>query len=97
MERDMIAIVSDLQTAIQTVHNLTKGRPPRSHIESRIKRVLESSTQHIEIPWVRGHIGIEGNEKDKKRAAFESILVGISSKDRTATEEGVQAIPRATC
>ena len=50
------------QAAIQTVHGLSRSRLPRSHMESRIKRALNSD-KDIEILWVRGHIGIPGNEK----------------------------------
>ena len=93
---NMIALVSDSQAAIHTVHNLSKGQPPRSHIEIHIKNALKSKTRDIGILWVRGHIGIAGNEKGDKRAEYESILGEISGTARTATEEGVRAISRAT-
>ena len=69
----MICLVSDSQAAIQTVHNLSKGQPPRSQIESRIKDALRSPNKDIGL-WVRGHIGIPGNKKADKRAEYESIL-----------------------
>ena len=92
----MIALVSDSQAAIQTIHNLSKGQPPRSQIESRIKEALRSQTRDIGILLVRGHIGVSDNEKADKRAEYESFLGEISGKGRIATEEGERAISRAT-
>ena len=62
-EGDMICLVFGSQAAVQTIRNLSKGGPPRSHIECRIKRALESKTRDIGILWARGHIGIPGMKR----------------------------------
>ena len=49
---------------------------------SRIKVALKSKTRDIGILWVRGHIGIAGNEKANTRAEVKSRL-GISGKAGT--------------
>ena len=95
-EVDMIWQLSDSQAAIQAVRNLSKGKPPRSHIECRIKKALLDRTRDIGILWIKGHIGIPGNEEADKRAEFESILGELSGARRIATEEGVLARSRAT-
>ena len=96
-ESNMVALVSDSQAAIQTIFNLGKGHPPRSHIEARIKAaLLHRDTRDIGVCWVRGHIGITGNENADKRAEFESFLGEISGSNRIATEEGVRVLSRAT-
>ena len=68
----------------------------RSHIECRLKAVLKTKSRDIGVLWVRGYIGIDGNEKADKRAEFESILGEISGKDGIVTWEGVRASSRAT-
>ena len=93
---DMIGLLFHPQEVIQTVHNLSKGQPPRPHIESRIKAALKSHRRDLGILWARGYIGISGNEKADKRAEFESFLGEISGRSRIATGEGVRAISRAT-
>jgi len=95
-EAEMIAIASESQAAIQSIRNISKGVPPRSQIECRIKKALTAGTRDIGILWVRGHIGICGNEQVDKQAEFESILGTISESSKIATEEGMKAISKAT-
>jgi len=95
-EAPMIALITDSQAAIQTVLNLGKGRPPRSHIEARTKAaLLKHNRRDVWVCWVRAHIGITSNEKADKRAEFESFLGEISGSRGIATEEGVRAFSRA--
>ena len=91
----MICLVSDSQAAIQTVHNLSKGRPPVPTSSAGSKE-HSNPRQETGILWAKGHICIPGNEKADRKAEFESILGEISGKNRIATEEGVRARSRAT-
>ena len=81
----MIAIVSDSQAAVQSVRNLSKGAPPRSQIERRIKEALRQDTRDVGILWVSGHIGIERNEKADARAEYESFLASVFGKEPSGT------------
>ncbi|KAF8422185.1 hypothetical protein EV426DRAFT_706332 [Tirmania nivea] len=96
-DRSMVAILSDSQAAIQTISSMSRGAPPRSSIEQEIKEILvqASETRDVKVVWVRGHIGIDGNERADKRAAFESRLGLIRGTERTVTEGGIRAASKA--
>jgi len=91
-EYDRLAIAI---AAVRTVHNLSKGAPPRSHIESRIKEALRSNAKGIGILWARSHIGIPGNEKADERAKYESFLGELTHSPQEGTEEGLRAQGKA--
>ena len=91
----MICLVSDSQVAVKSVHNIRKGHPPHSYIERRIKEALRSQIRDVGILWVRGHIGIPGNEKGDNREEYESILGELTRTPTIATEEGMNASSRA--
>lgn len=57
--------------------------------------MLCNTQKDIKIAWVRGHIGIEGNEKADYRATYESILGQIRGSPRTITEGGLRAASKA--
>ena len=61
--------------AIQAVRKLAEGAAPRSDTERHIKANLHRKT--VCIFGVRGHIGIEGNEKGDHQAEFQSFLEEI--------------------
>jgi len=96
-EANTIAIASDYAAAIQSIRNLSNGHLPCLGIERRIKASIISRTHERDIGylWVRGHIGIRGNEKADSRAEFESILGDISGSTQIATEEGLTTTSRA--
>ncbi|KAF8424843.1 hypothetical protein EV426DRAFT_716505 [Tirmania nivea] len=72
---DKLLILTDSMAGKQAVLNLSKGAPPRSGIEERLKDLLRRRAyQTTAIGWVSSHIGIPGNEKADKRAAYESAL-----------------------
>lgn len=95
-DSEMLALLSDSQAAIQSIVNMSRGAPLRLGIEVQIKSALtENVTRDIKVAWVRGHIGITGNEKADKRAALESILGNIRGTARIVTEGGVRTASRA--
>jgi len=93
--RPMIAIASDSMAAIHTVWNLSKGTPPRFHIERRIKDILASPEKDVGILWTRGHVGIHGNEEADKRPEFQALLGEIQGATQTGIEEGLRALGKA--
>lgn len=69
----MVYILSDSQAAIQAVSNMSRGAAsPRSGIEAEIKSSLINprSAKDFLFTWVRGPIGIEGNEKADHNASL---------------------------
>ncbi|KAF8437771.1 hypothetical protein BGX38DRAFT_1273896 [Terfezia claveryi] len=84
--------------SLQAPRNLAKGGPPRSSIERKLKDALArraSLATATAIGWVRSHIGIPGNEKADRQAAYESALGRIAGSRRTATAGGIRAAAKA--
>jgi len=61
-----------------------------------MKQALHKRDQDTAIAWIRSHIGIPGNERVGRRAAYESALGVTAGSPHTATEEGLRAGSRAT-
>ena len=77
-EVNLLAILTDSKPAISTIRKLDSGTaPPRSEIEARILSELCKRTHEqldTGLAWVKGHKGIEGNEKADKLCREASIL-----------------------
>jgi len=90
----MLFLLTDSQAALVT--HSDQPKPPRSGIEVLLKKALHKRRdQDTAIAWIRSHIGIQGNEKADKRAAYESLLGRVSGHPQTATEEGIRASSKA--
>jgi len=56
-------VASDSQAAIGSSLNLATGaQDSRSWIDERAMKALKQLNRKAELMWVKGHIGIEGNE-----------------------------------
>jgi len=89
----MVIIMTDSRSPHQTTPNLSRGAPPRSGIERRIKDALVSRSNHdTAICWIRSHIGIASNTAADDRASFESYLGQISGHQGIATEGGIRSL-----
>lgn len=87
---DMLYLLTDSQAALHTALNLSQGVPPRSGLEVALKKALwNRRDQDTAITWIRSHIGIPGNVKADRRAAYESLL------GRVASSQGVRTVSRA--
>ena len=77
-EVNLLAILTDSKPAISVIRKLDSGAaPPRSEIEARILHELCKRTHEkldTGLAWVKGHKGIEGNEKADKLCREASIL-----------------------
>jgi len=91
-----ICVLSDSSTAIHTALHLSSGAPPRSGIESELRKVFLERKHTTTVAWIRGHLGIEGNTIADQLAELHSHLGTVSLHPRTATQEGVKAPSRAT-
>jgi len=91
----MVAIALDSMAAIHAVRNFSKGAPPRSGREKRIKAALKSGKRNVGILWLRRHIGNPGNEKADERAEYESFLAEVAHSHQEGTEDGLRAQGKA--
>ena len=77
-EVNLLTILTDSKPAISTIRKLDSGTvPPRSEIEARIlDELCRRSHNRLDtgLAWVKGHKGIEGNEKADKLCKEASIL-----------------------
>ena len=93
-----ILIISDTLSALQTILALSNGSPPGSAIEARIKDLLHHrhALHHdTAITWVRAHIGIEGNERADRIAAFNGTLGQLNGSPSVVTPGGLRAASKA--
>ena len=92
----MLAIPLDCRLAIRTTENLDSGaQVPRSHIEARIQKALETrGNQQLEtmISWVKGYKDINSNKRANIMSKEASIL-GYDS-DGVVTLVGLKAWAR---
>ena len=78
---------------------MAAGHPPRSQIEVDIKSaLLRRQTLNLDtgISWVRGHIGIRGNELADQCASFHSHRGQIAGDPGIATEGGIRQLTKAS-
>ncbi|KAF8427706.1 hypothetical protein EV426DRAFT_682711 [Tirmania nivea] len=91
-----LLILTDSMASKQALSNLSRGAPPRSGIEKEIKDLLHrQGNRETAIGWVRSHIGIPGNEKADRRAAYESALGRIAGTQQVATAAVIRAAAKA--
>ena len=95
-EVNMLVILTDSKPAISTIKKLDSGTaPPRSEIEAQILNELCRRSQNqldTGLTWVKGHKGIEGNEKADKLCRETSILGHVS--EGVVTPAGLRAWSR---
>ncbi|KAF8451403.1 hypothetical protein BGX38DRAFT_1269417 [Terfezia claveryi] len=95
-DAELLTILSDSQAAIQAVRNMNTGSPPRCDIEKEIKaRVVSNPHRDLQLAWVRGHLGIPGNEKAGRIADFQSHLGEVTGHRCMVTEGGLRASSKA--
>ena len=95
-EVNLLAILTDSKLAISTIRKLNSGEaPPRSEIEARISGELCKRSQNnldTGLAWVKGHKGIEGNEK-ADQLCREAAILGHESEG-VVTPAGLRAWSR---
>jgi len=90
-----VCILSDSSTAIHTALRLSGGAPPKSGIETELRKAFLGRKHPTAVAWIRGHLGLDGNTVADNLAVFHSHLGSISLHTRTATAEGVRGASRA--
>ena len=84
---------------LTTIRNISKGIPCGSGIEKFLKHTLlhlHSRNVLVHFVWVRGHIGIEGNEKAGQAVGTHSWEGDIRCLSQTSTHAGVWKAGGAT-
>lgn len=77
----------DSQGAITRVLQLYT-EPLRSWIEARIQAAME--TQAVQLTWVKGHSGIEGNEKADRKANIAAYGGRVMGRPDWITSAGIR-------
>ena len=85
-----LALASDSQAAISTLRSLSKGAPPRSGIEVRLKDALSRRTGEPGALWVRRHIGIASNERADRKANLTRVIGNAHGDPGLTTFEGLR-------
>ena len=94
-EEGYTVVRSDSQAAIKRCRNLMSGtQEVRSWIDRRVVRVVKGREAELNLEWVKGHSGEEGNERADRRAR-EGVERGVWRSDPSlATPAGIrQAYP----
>jgi len=89
-----VCVLSDSSTAIHTALRLSAGDPPRSDIERGLRESFLAHSQPTAVAWVRGHIGLEGNNTADHLARLHSFLGVVSLSPQKVTHEGLKAASR---
>jgi len=90
-EEGYTVVKSDSQAAIKRCQNLISAiQEPRSWIDERVMRAAGRRGGVLRLEWVKGHSGVEGNEKADKRAR-EGVARGVWESDPSlATPAGIR-------
>jgi len=88
-------VTSDSQTAIARCRNLASGATRAgSWIDEKAIRAMKELEGNLVLMWVKGHSGVEGNEKADERAKEWVMRGQWGSEPSTATPAGIrQAYP----
>ncbi|KAF8418286.1 hypothetical protein EV426DRAFT_645394 [Tirmania nivea] len=95
-ETDKLLTLTDSTVSVQALLNLSRDTSPRSGIKKELKDLLHKRAhQETAIGWVRSHIGISGNEKADRRAAYKLGLGRIAGSQQAATGVGIRIAAKA--
>ncbi|KAF8425537.1 hypothetical protein EV426DRAFT_595552 [Tirmania nivea] len=95
-ETDKLLTLTDSTVSVQALLNLSRDTSPRSGIKKELKNLLyKRARQETAIVWVRSHIGISGNEKADRRAAYKLGLGRIAGSQQAATGAGIRIAAKA--
>ncbi|KAF8418418.1 hypothetical protein EV426DRAFT_707562 [Tirmania nivea] len=89
-------ICEEVEIDLKALLNLSRDTSPRSGIKKELKNLLHKRAhQETAIGWVRSHIGISGNEKQDRRAAYKLGLGRIAGSQQAATGVGIRIAAKA--